>query len=362
MTKKIFNFSPGPAMLPREVMEEVQRDLLNWEGTGMSIMEISHRSPEFMRLAEEIEQDFRTVLNIPKNYHVLFLSGGAQMQFSMIPMNLLGDKKTLNYALTGHWSRLAMLEAGRYARVHKVTDSEREDFKRIAPLSTWDLDPDAAYLHYVDNETIHGLEFPLVPKIGDNMPLVADMSSNLLSRSVDISRFGLIYACSQKNMAPSGITVVIVREDLLGKAHPMTPAVYNYKTQFESFSMRNTPSTFPWYIIGLNLKWLKKQGGISEMARRSVQKSRKLYDLIDKSKFYTNEVQPEYRSRMNVIFTLRDESLNQQFLKDSSNEGLANLKGHEKLGGMRASLYNGMPEEGVDALIAFMQEFEKKYV
>lgn len=359
MTKRVFNFSPGPAMLPLEVLEEAQRDLLNWEGRGMSVMEISHRSPEFVALAQEIEQDFREVLGIPDHYRVLFLSGGAQVQFAMIPLNLSGDKKSFNYACTGHWSMLAASEASRYGKVQVVTNSEPEAFKRIAPESSWEIDPEGAYLHYVDNETIHGVEFPFTPKTPGGMPLVVDMSSNLLSRPLDVSQYGLIYACAQKNLAPAGITVVIVREDLLGRASPLTPTVYDYKLQAESNSMRNTPPTFPWYMIGLNLKWIKKQGGIFEIAKRNDAKSKKLYEFIDQSKFYINPVHPDYRSRMSVIFNLKDESLNQLFLEKALNSGLAYLKGHQKLGGMRASLYNAMPEEGVDALIAFMKEFEK---
>ncbi len=359
MTNRTFNFGAGPAMLPLEVLEEAQRDLLNWRGTGASIMEISHRSPEFMALAEEIEQDFREVLNVPSHYHILFLSGGGQGQFAMVPMNLLGYQRKANYACTGHWSQLAAIEAKRFGQVQIVTESSENGFNAIAPVADWQIDQEAAYLHYVDNETIHGLEFPSIPDIDSEMPLVADMSSNILSRPVDVSRFGLIYACAQKNMGPSGITVVIVRKDLLGQANPLTPAVFNYQQQAEFHSMRNTPPTFPWYMLGLNLKWIKREGGILEMARRSECKSGKLYAFIDQSKLYENSVCFENRSRINVIFRLKNMSLEQHFLQEAREAGLTYLKGHKVLGGMRASLYNGMPESGVDALIRFMDKFEK---
>jgi phosphoserine aminotransferase len=360
MKKRAYNFSPGPSMLPTEVLEQAQSELLNWKDTGMSVMELSHRSPEFINLAEEIEQDFRELLSIPKHYKVLFLSGGAQVQFAMIPMNLLGKKRTMNYLCTGHWSALAINEAKIYGEVLVSANSEKNAYRVIPPVEEWKIDPEAAYLHYVDNETIHGAEFPYVPDIKDDLPIISDMSSNILTRPIDVSKFGLIYACAQKNLGPSGISIVIVREDLLGFAHPLTPTVFNYQVQAKMGSMRNTPPTFPWYMIGLNLKWVKKEGGLLEMQKRAERKSKKLYEFIDQSELYQNFVDPSCRSRINVTFHLNDTHLDALFLEKAKKAGLTSLKGHKVLGGMRASLYNAMPEEGVDALLAFMKYFEKE--
>jgi phosphoserine aminotransferase len=356
---KVYNFSSGPAVLPHEVLAEAQSELLDWHGTGMSVMEMSHRGKEFMEIIHDAEHDLRTLMGIPDNYRVLFLQGGASQQFSMIPLNLLGERTTIDFVNTGHWSKLAMKEARRYAEVHVVASSEDRQFSYVPAENTWQRDPDAAYLHYTSNETIGGLQFPWVPE--STVPLVCDMSSEFLSYEVDVSRFGLIYAGAQKNIGPSGLTVVIVRDDLLGHAHPMTPTMLNYRVHADADSMYNTPPTYPIYIAGLVLKWLREQGGIKAIAARNVEKAGLLYHAIDTSDgFYGSHIEAPFRSRMNATFRLRDESLNDAFLSEARKNGLIQLKGHRVAGGMRASIYNAMPIEGVKTLVSFMQDFARQ--
>jgi phosphoserine aminotransferase len=356
---RIFNFGAGPGTLPTEVLQQIRDELLDWHGLGVSIMEISHRSPEFEEVAAIAEQDLRDLLNIPSHYKVLFLQGGGRGQFSMVPLNLLGANKTADYFNTGFWSKYAIEEARKYGEVNVVADTEATKYRTIPVPNTWHCNPQAAYLHFTSNETINGVEFQSPPNVG-NVPLVADMSSNILSRPIDVSQYGLIYASAQKNIGPAGLVVVIVREDLLGKASPLTPSIGDYKIQADFRSLYNTPPTFAWYIAGLVFKWLKRQGGIAAIAEINRRKAEKLYHFIDAHDFYHNPVDPNYRSWMNVIFNLADETCNPVFLTQAKAAGLIALKGHKLLGGMRASIYNAMPEQGVDALIAFMTEFAKK--
>ena len=347
-------------MLPTEVIMQAQDEMLDWRGTGMSVMEMSHRGPEYTSIATEAEQDLRDLLNISDDYAVLFLQGGASSQFSMIPMNLLRGKSSADYLNTGAWSQKAIAEAKRYTQVNVATDSTVNRFTTIDDPADWQLNPDAAYLHYTPNETIHGLEFAEIPDV-DHVPLVADYSSTLLSRPVDVSRFGLIYAGAQKNIGPAGLCLVIVRKDLLGETLSGTPVMFNYKTHADNGSMYNTPATYSWYLSGLVFKWLKRNGGLEKMGEINARKAAKLYHAIDNSDFYNNPVDPRYRSWMNIPFTLANSSLDKQFLQMAADNGLLTLKGHRDLGGMRASIYNAMPEQGVDSLIAFMAEFERQY-
>jgi len=353
-----YNFCSGPAALPAEVLEQARDELLNWRNKGMSVMEMSHRSAEFVGIAEEAEQDFRDLLGIPSNYKVLFLQGGASAQFSMVPLNLLQGRGKADYIDTGIWSRKAIDEGRRYAEVNVVASAKAENYRVIPVQSQWNLDPSAAYVHYTPNETIGGVEFQYIPEVGD-VPLVADMSSNLLSRPLDVSKFGCIYAGAQKNIGPAGLTIVIVREDLIGQARPETPVMMDYKVAADNGSMYNTPPTFAWYLAGLVFKWLKRQGGVEAIAEVNRRKAEKLYQAIDGSDFYNNPIAPSCRSWMNIPFTLRDEALNNQFLAEAEAAGLVNLQGHRSVGGMRASIYNSMPEAGVDVLIDFMRQFEK---
>lgn len=358
---RVFNFSAGPAMLPEDVMHQAQEEFMNWKGCGISVMEISHRGSEFMRLAEESKQDLRDLLNIPENYHILFLHGGARSQFAMVPMNLLGSKKKAAYIQTGIWSQIAAEEARRYADVQLVVNTESTKFTTIPPQQQWQSpDDDVAYLHCTDNETINGVEFSYVPDHYD-LPLITDMSSNILSRPFDVRQFGLIYACAQKNLGPAGVTLVIIRDDLL-QLEPLvaTPSMFRYQLHVENNSLLNTAPTYPWYITSLVLKWLKKQGGVGVMAERNWRKAQKLYDYIDRSDFYFNPVNPAVRSRMNIIFTLPNEKLDTQFVDQAKKAGLVGLKGHRYLGGIRASIYNAMPEAGVDFLLEFMDDFSNK--
>lgn len=355
-----FNFSPGPAAVPEPVLQQAQAELLDWHGSGMSIMEMSHRGKEFTVIATRSEADLRELLGIPDNYKVLFLQGGASGQFAAIPLNLLRGKTRADYVNTGIWSKKAIGEAKLYCAVNVVASSEVENFTTVPERGSWRCDPEAAYLHYTPNETIGGLEFHEIPDSG-NVPLVADMSSTILSRPIDVSKFGMIYAGAQKNMGIAGLTVIIVREDLLGDALPITPTVLNYTVQAESDSMSNTPPAYAWYIAGLVFQWLKAQGGLIEMGKRNQQKAEMLYGAIDGSNFYHNPIHPAYRSWMNIPFTLADEALNQTFLDESKAAGLLNLKGHRSVGGMRASIYNAMPPEGVHALIDFMNGFARRY-
>jgi phosphoserine aminotransferase len=357
---RIYNFSAGPSTLPEEVLIQAREEMLDWQQTGMSVMEMSHRGKQFLKVAEQLSADLIELLSIPANYKVLFLQGGATAQFAMIPLNLLAGKQTANYVLTGAWSKKAIKEAKKYCQVKIAASSEQDNFTSIPALNTWEVDQQAAYLHYTPNETIHGVEFHEVPEVGQ-LPLVVDMSSNILSKQIDVNQYGLIYAGSQKNMGPAGLTVVIVREDLLGSADAKTPSVFEYSEQIASDSMLNTPATYNWYLVGLVLQWLKRQGGLSAIEQINSRKSTKLYQAIDESSLYSNPVNTNCRSRMNIPFILGDASLNSAFLQQAQENGFEALKGHRAVGGMRASIYNAMPEQGVDALIQFMAEFERTH-
>jgi phosphoserine aminotransferase len=357
---RVFNFAAGPATLPLEVLEQARAEMTDWQGSGMSVMEISHRSKAFIAVAEQAEALLRELLAVPTSYKVLFLQGGATGQFSAIPMNLSTADSTADYVNTGAWSRKAIAEAKRYSRVNVAADESASGYNTVPAQGALKLTSGAAYFHYTPNETIGGVEFDYVPQTA-SVPLVADMSSTILSRPIEVSRFGLIYAGAQKNMGPSGLTVVIVREDLIGKARPGTPAVWDYKAMADEGSMLNTPPTFGWYIAGLTFKWLKSIGGLQAMGERNRRKAAKLYAAIDESGFYRNPVAKNCRSWMNVPFTLAKPELDKTFLADAQAAGLTNLEGHRSVGGMRASLYNAMPPEGVDALIAFMKEFQRRH-
>ncbi|MBP6514799.1 MAG: 3-phosphoserine/phosphohydroxythreonine transaminase [Steroidobacteraceae bacterium] len=356
---RVFNFAAGPAMLPTEVLEQVGEELLDWHGGGMSVMEISHRSKAFVGLAQEAESDLRELMGIPSSYRVLFLQGGASGQFSFIPMNIATADSTADYVNTGVWSKKAIGEAKRYLKVNVAADCAASNYTTTPTQDELKLTPGAAYVHYTPNETIGGVEFPYVPATGD-VPLVADMSSTILSRPVDVPAFGLIYAGAQKNIGPSGLTVVIVRDDLVGKARPGTPQVFDYKAMADDGSMLNTPPTFGWYIAGLVFKWLKRNGGLAAMAERNRAKASLLYSAIDASGFYANPVAPVARSWMNVPFTLSRPELDKTFLAEAAKAGLTNLEGHRSVGGMRASIYNAMPLAGVQALVDFMGDFARR--
>lgn len=357
---RIYNFNAGPSALPTEVLEQARDELLDWHGTGMSIMEMSHRGKHFMEVAAEAEKDLRELMHIPANYKVLFLQGGARLQFAMIPMNLLRGKNTADYIDTGVWSKLAIKEAQKFCDVNVVASSEAEGYKTIPEENTWKLNPTAAYFHFTSNETVNGTEFQTEPHT-HGIPLVSDMSSNILSQPIDINKYGLIYAGAQKNIGPAGVTVVIVREDLIGQTIPKTPVMLDYKIHADNESMYNTPPTFSWYLAGLVFKWLKKHGGVEAIAKINERKAKKLYDFIDKSHgFYRNDIDKKYRSKMSAVFFLADEKLNETFLKEANASGFAGLKGHKLVGGMRASLYNAVSEKAVDDLIGFMAEFARK--
>jgi phosphoserine aminotransferase len=356
--ERIYNFSAGPAVLPREVLEQARDELVNWQGCGMSVMEMSHRGKEYMGIQAQAEVDLRELMGIPANYKVLFLQGGASMQFSMVPMNLYRGKASADFLNTGVWSEKAIKEAKKYGGANVVASSEDRHFTYAPTQDAWKTDPNAAYLHYTPNETIGGVEIFWTPEASE-VPLVADMSSTILSRAFDVSKFGLIYAGAQKNIGPAGVTVVIVREDLLGQTVPGTPTMFDYKLQAENDSMYNTPPTYGIYIAGLVFKLLKAKGGIAAMEKQNVLKANLIYDCLDASGFYTSPVARENRSRMNVPFTLKDAALDEDFLKGAKARGLVQLKGHRSVGGMRASIYNAMPVEGVQALVDYMKEFEK---
>jgi phosphoserine aminotransferase len=355
---RVFNFSAGPAMLPEEVLQQAREEMLDWHGAGMSVMEMSHRGKEFMSIAEQAESDLRELLQIPDNYKVMFLQGGASSQFAMVPMNLTRDKSKVDYINTGSWSKKAIAEAKRYAVVNLAASTEERGFTTTPSQSELKLDPDAAYVHYTPNETIQGVEFPYLPETGE-VPLVADYSSTILSRPIDVSQYGIIYAGAQKNIGPAGLTIAIVREELIGNAIDNTPAMFQYATHSDNGSMYNTPPTFGWYLAGLVFKWLKEKGGLAGMAVINQRKAEALYKAIDNSAFYANPVAPESRSWMNIPFTLADAGLDGKFIEEASAAGLKTLKGHRSVGGMRASIYNAMPEAGVQALIDFMIEFER---
>ncbi len=354
---RVYNFSAGPAMLPEAVLKQAAEEMLDWQGSGMSVMEMSHRGKEFVSIAARAEQTLRELMAIPDNYKVLFLQGGATGQFSAIPMNLLRGRKTADYINTGSWSKKAIKEARAYCEVN-VAAASPDDVLTIPPRGEWRLGDDAAYVHYTPNETISGVEFHWVPEV--DAPLVADMSSTILSRPVDVSKFGLIYAGAQKNIGPAGITLVIVRDDLIGETLPGTPSIWDYQAMADADSMSNTPPTYAWYIAGLVFQWIREQGGLEAMASLNRRKAEKLYGAIDQSDFYSNPVDPDCRSWMNVPFVLADKSLDDAFLAEAKQAGLTTLKGHRSVGGMRASIYNAMPEAGVDRLVEFMAEFERR--
>ena len=356
---RIFNFSAGPAVLPLEVLEEAQRNLLSLPGVGMSVLEISHRSPAFDEIIDGCERDLRTLAGIPEGYHVLFLQGGASLQFSMVPMNILPPGGSADYIVTGVWSQKAVTEAKRVGQVKIAASTEAEKFSRIPEQRELTLDPDAAYVHYTTNNTIYGTEFHYVPEVG-RVPLVADTSSDMFSRPIDVGKFALIYAGAQKNLAPAGLTLAIVRDDMLKRTPSSLPTMLQYGVHAENKSMYNTPSVFPIYIMRLVLAWLITQGGLAAIEAHNVRKSDKLYAEIDRTGFYRAHARPGSRSRMNVTFRLPSEDLEKRFAKEATAAGLDGLKGHRSVGGMRASIYNAFPEAGVDALVAFMKEFERK--
>jgi phosphoserine aminotransferase len=357
---RIYNFSAGPAMLPIEVLTRAQNDMLDWNGSGMSVMEMSHRGKEFMSIAAKAEADLRKLMSIPENYRVLFLQGGASSQFAMVPINLLDDKSEADYLLTGQWSKKAVAEAKRYCKVvNIIADTSDSKFTTAPSQADLALSSDPAYVHYTPNETIVGVEFAYIPETGE-IPLVADMSSTILSRPVDVSRYGVIYAGAQKNIGPAGLTVVIVRDDLIGKANENMPAMFDYKIHADNESMYNTPPTYAWYLAGLVFEWALEQGGLPALAETNKRKAEKLYAAIDGSGFYSNPVDVSCRSWMNVPFILANADLDAAFLEQAAAHNLKALKGHRSVGGMRASIYNAMPEAGVDALIEFMVDFEKR--
>jgi phosphoserine aminotransferase len=355
---RVHNFCAGPAALPEAVLKKAQEEILDWRGSGLSVMEMSHRSAEVVSIFEQAEADFRELLNISADYAVLFLQGGASTQFAAVPLNLLDGKKTADYVNTGQWSKKAIKEAKRYCDVNVVASSEDKNFTEVPGFDSWKLNRDAAYLHYTPNETIGGVEFSWIPEV--DVPLVADMSSTILSRPLDVSRFGVIYAGAQKNIGPAGLTIAIVRKDLMGKAASFTPTMLDYQTAAENGSMYNTPPSYSVYLAGLVFSWLKEQGGLSAIEAINRRKAEKLYQYIDGSAFYANPVEKNSRSLMNIPFTLADDSKDKQFLKEADAAGLLNLKGHRSVGGMRASIYNAVGENAVDALISFMKDFESR--
>jgi phosphoserine aminotransferase len=356
---KVINFSAGPAMLPPEVLKQAAEEMSDWQRTGQSVMEMSHRGKHYMAIQATAERDLRALLGVPEDYAVLFLQGGASLQFSVLPMNLIGRRAgAADYVTTGDWSRKAIREAQRYGQPREAASSETTGFDRIPPFETWQLNPDSGYVHICSNETIGGVEFNWTPKTGE-VPLVADMSSNILSRPIEISRYGAIYAGAQKNIGPAGLVIVIIRKDLLGHALPGTPPILDYAALAEHDSMINTPPTYSVYIAGLVFQWLIDQGGVEAMERRNTAKAALLYDCIDASALYRNRIMRSDRSRMNVPFQLADPALDGRFLAGAEALGMVQLKGHRTAGGMRASIYNAMPIEGVQALVDYMREFER---
>ncbi len=356
---RTYNFAAGPAALPEAVLKQAQSEMLEWGKAQASVMEISHRGKEFIALAKESEDDLRKLLQIPQNYKVLFLQGGATQHFAQIPMNIASGGKTADYVINGAWGEKAYKEAKPVCKAQVAATSESTNFTTIPERSAWKLDPNAAYVHYTPNETIHGVEFQSVPEVGD-VPLVADMSSNILSRPVDVSKFGIIYAGAQKNIGPSGLVVMIIRDDLIARSPKDIPKIFSYAEQASNDSMLNTPNTFGWYLAGLTFKWLEKEGGLAAVEKKNIAKADLLYGYIDGSGFYKNPVEKSVRSRMNVPFTLPNESLDAPFLKESEAAGLMALKGHRAVGGMRASIYNAMPLDGVQALVDFMKDFARR--
>jgi len=358
---KIFNFCAGPAMLPTAVMAKAQNEFINWNNTGSSVMELSHRSGIYMQMAAEAEADLRHLMAIPDNYKVLFCHGGGRGQFSAVPLNLLPQGKSADYIVNGSWSKAAATEANNFGDINVINIRQEHDDGEtsLMPVDEWPLNPNAAFVHYCPNETVDGIEINSIPDT-KGVPLVADMSSTILSHEIDVTKFGLIYAGAQKNIGPSGLTIVIVRDDLLGNAQQATPCIMNYQTSANNDSMYNTPPTYAWYLAGLVFKWLKDLGGVKAIAKINQEKAEMLYQAIDGSDFYLNNIESQYRSKMNIPFWLKDEGLNTAFLQQAEEKGLMALKGHRIVGGMRASVYNAMPLEGVEALVAFMKEFEQE--
>ena len=355
---RIFNFSPGPAVLPEPVLRTAAAEMLDWHGTGMCVMEMSHRGKEFIGIADKAEADLRGLLSIPDDYAVLFLQGGAIGENAIVPMNLFGGRTVADYIHTGEWSKKSIKEAGKYGKVNVAASSEAQGFSCIPERSTWQLTPGAAYVHICSNETIGGVEYHWTPDTGD-VPLVADMSSHILSRPVDVAKYGVIYGGAQKNIGPAGLTIVIVRKDLLDRALPITPSAFHWQEQAAADSMLNTPPTYAIYIAGLVFEWLIAQGGLPAIEKKNIAKAALLYDYLDQSSFYTSPVRKEDRSRMNVPFKLPDAALDEPFLMGAKERGMVQLKGHRAVGGMRASIYNAMPIEGVQALVEWMREFER---
>ena len=357
---RVFNFSAGPAVLPEAVLRQAAAEMLDWHGSGMSVMEMSHRGKEFIGIHAKAEADLRSLLGVPESYKVLFLQGGAIAENAIVPMNLVNGFKSADYVNTGEWSKKSIKEAKKYVGVNVAASSEDESFTYVPPQSRWKLDPGAAYVHVCTNETIGGVEYHWTPDTG-SVPLVADMSSHILSRPLDVAKFGVIYGGAQKNMGPAGVTLVVVREELLERALPVTPSAFHWKEQAAADSMVNTPPTYAIYIAGLVFEWLIAQGGLEAIERKNVEKSQLLYDTIDASGFYRSPVRKQDRSRMNVPFRLADEALDGAFLKGAEERGMIQLKGHRSVGGMRASIYNAMPIEGVRALCDYMKDFEKRH-
>ncbi|NQZ79795.1 MAG: 3-phosphoserine/phosphohydroxythreonine transaminase [Colwellia sp.] len=356
---EVFNFCAGPAMLPKEVMKKAQAEFINWQGTGCSVMELSHRGKEFIAMAAKAESDLRDLMSIPDDYSVLFCHGGGRGQFSAVPLNLLPSGKSADYIISGSWSKAAAVEAEHYGDINLIDVVSQVDGEtHVLPSEKWGLNPDAAFVHYCPNETVDGIEMFNIPNTND-VPLVADMSSTILSHQIDVKKFALIYAGAQKNIGPSGLTIVIVRNDLLGNEQKVTPCIMNYKLLADYGSMYNTPPTYAWYLAGLVFQWLKELGGVSAIEKLNAEKAALLYQTIDNSDFYENSIEKESRSQMNVPFWLKDESLNEAFVVQAEQNGLFALKGHRKVGGMRASIYNAMPIEGVEKLVGFMRKFEK---
>ncbi len=356
---RAFNFSAGPATLPLSVLEKAQKEMVDYQGSGMSVMEMSHRSAEFTQIIQSAEADLRSLMQIPQNYKVLFLQGGASTQFAMIPLNLFSNSHNADYINTGSWSKKAIAEAKRYGKVNVIASSEDKNYSYIPSLDKAQFTPYADYVHITTNNTIYGTLFPNLPDTG-NIPLVADMSSNILSQHYDVSKFGLIYAGAQKNIGPAGVTIVIVREDLIGKAMEITPTMLNYETHTSADSLFNTPPCYSIYIAGLVFKWLLENGGIEAMESKNKEKAGLLYDYLDASNLFKGTVAKDSRSLMNIPFVTGNETLDAKFIKEAGARNLKTLKGHRSVGGMRASIYNAMPKEGVETLISFMQEFEQE--
>ena len=357
---RVFNFSAGPAALPESVLQTAAAEMLDWHGSGMSVMEMSHRGKEFISIADEAQALLRELLAVPANYKLLFMQGGALAENAIVPMNMLRGKTAADYIDTGEWSKKSIKEAQKYCTVNVAASAKAGGYTSIPPRAEWQLNPDAAYVHICSNETIGGVEYHFTPDVG-NVPLVADMSSDILSRPIDVAKYGLIYGGAQKNIGPAGLTIVIVRDDLIGQALPATPSAFDYKTVADNDSMFNTPPTYAIYIAALVFKWIKDQGGLAAMATHNAAKAALLYDFLDTTTFYSCPVARDCRSLMNVPFRLKDEKLDEAFLKGAKERGMVQLKGHRSVGGMRASIYNAMPLEGVKTLVAFMKEFEAQH-